>query len=99
MSTVSPKPGPLSTALTPDDRGQRRAALLRPLNTTLGVLSAVGLVIMVLRSSPPHAFALVGGSLLLNLGIDLLNRRGHTGFAAGLFTVWRMSATRSGESP
>lgn len=76
------------TSLTPEDRRQRRAALLHPLNNTLIAISMVGLLIMLVRGSVPIAFAVVGLSLLLNLVVALLVRRGLIQAAALLFCLW-----------
>jgi serine phosphatase RsbU (regulator of sigma subunit) len=67
---------------------QHRAGLLTPLNGALTVLTALGLIVMLLSPSGWLNFLIVGGSLGLNLVVFWLNRSGYTTTAAYLFTYW-----------
>lgn len=88
MVSVSPDIEKLIARLAPETRRQQRSALLRPLNISLAAISLLGLTVMIIRGSTPVLFALVGSSVTLNLLIALLDYKGHTGFAAHLFSIW-----------
>jgi serine phosphatase RsbU (regulator of sigma subunit) len=74
--------------LAPETRRQQRSALLRPLNISLAAISLLGLIVMIIRGSHPLFFALVTGSIALNLLIAVLDYSGRTKFAAYIFSLW-----------
>ncbi len=79
----------LASRLAPETRRQRQAALLRPLNISLIVISLIGLVVMISTSGTlAGTFVVVITSLLINLLVGALDRAGKTGLAAYLFCIW-----------
>jgi serine phosphatase RsbU (regulator of sigma subunit) len=75
--------------------GQHRAGLLAPLNIALTILTALGLLVMLISPGFPGLLNLiiVGGSLGLHLLVFWLNRSGRTMLAAYLFTYWITAGT------
>jgi serine phosphatase RsbU (regulator of sigma subunit) len=89
MSSISSDIEQLASRLAPETRRQRQAALLRPLNISLIVISLIGLVIMIsTRGTLAGTFAVVISSLLINLLVGALDRAGKTGLAAYIFCIW-----------
>lgn len=88
MANVSSEIEHLIAQLAPETRRQRQSALLRPLNMSLIVITLLGLAVNLVSTINPAGVALLGLSLLLNLTIAVLDRRGRTWFAAHLFCAW-----------
>lgn len=87
MSSAPSEIEQLIASLAPETRRQRQAALLLPLNTSLIIVSIVGLLVMTLTTRNPIGYAVVGSSLALNLLVALLLRTGRVGLAAQIFSV------------
>ena len=65
----------------------RKADFLRPL--AIGMIGLLGVALLIMAVTAPrpqwYGFLIVGVGFLLNIGIFLLNKRGHTELAAQLF--------------
>lgn len=89
MASIVSEIEQLIVRLTPETRRQRQSSLLRPLNTSLMVLTLIGLVPMFFpEPSEAISFTIVGLSLCLNLAVWALDRAGRTGLAALIFSLW-----------
>lgn len=88
MASISTEIEQLTVRLAPETRRQRQSALLRPLNNSLVVITLIGLGFILLGTWDLVGVTVLGLSLLLNLVVGVLDRRGHTGLAAHIFSIW-----------
>lgn len=89
MSTPQPSDtNEFLSGLGANAEGQPRGGLLYPLNLSVLILSLLGLVVMLGRSSEWFNFVIVGLSLAVNLLVFWLQRRQLTLLAAHIFSHW-----------
>lgn len=88
MARVSTEIEQLLAQLAPETRRQRQSALLRPLNNSLLVFTVIGLLINFASTIDVTGVVVLGFSLLVNITVAVLERRGSSRLASHIFSIW-----------
>ncbi|MBX0328307.1 SpoIIE family protein phosphatase [Oscillochloris sp. ZM17-4] len=88
MSAQQPEVETTLALTAPQSDFQQKSALLRPLNVSLIIFSAIGLALGVVRGSPSYSNGMIALSLLLNALVFSLARNNRTRLASHIFCLW-----------